>query len=73
MFTKATMPGTVLGACDKTEKNSLPLCSLHCDTGDIKMYIYVKRKKKLQNERKSCSLYEIGKKKLLQDKRIWCG
>ena len=59
MFTKATMPSTVLGACDKTEKSPLPLCNLHYDEGSYQKNI--KNNKKFQNIIKSSSLYETEK------------
>ena len=44
MFTKATVPSTVLGACGKT-KCSLPLCNLHYDEGSYQKN--TKNKKKI--------------------------
>ena len=46
MFTKATMPGSVLGVYDMTEKKLCPFIACAIMSGDIKKCIYIKNKQK---------------------------
>lgn len=76
IFTEATIPGTVLGACDKNEKKkkgkSCPYVAYTAGRGEI-LKIHIKNKqRKWTNYKKLCVLWKT-EKKILQDQRICCG
>ena len=59
MFTKATVPSTVLGACDKTKK--VPCHYATCTMMREVVKKILKIRKKFQNKIKSSGLYETKK------------